>query len=66
MFGKLKDLRRIHTRYDRCAHLLLSHLYRRFRHLLDQSMSPDPSSSMKSLFQFFSDGIDRHDRHVAL
>jgi len=24
MFGKLKDWRRIHTRYDRCAHAFLS------------------------------------------
>ena len=24
MFGKLKDWRRIHTRYDRCAHTLFS------------------------------------------
>lgn len=24
MFGKLKDWRRIHTRYDRCAHALMS------------------------------------------
>ena len=45
MFAKLKDWRRIHTRYDRCAHtLLLGHLYRCYRHLLPQSMSPDPRS----------------------
>ena len=24
MFGKLKDCRRIHTRYDRCAHTFMS------------------------------------------
>jgi transposase len=24
MFGRLKDWRRIHTRYDRCAHALMS------------------------------------------
>lgn len=24
MFGKLKDWRRIHTRYDRCAHTLVA------------------------------------------
>jgi transposase len=24
MFGKLKDWRRIHTRYDRCAHTFMS------------------------------------------
>jgi transposase len=24
MFGRLKDWRRIHTRYDRCAHTLMS------------------------------------------
>ena len=27
MFGKLKDWRRIHTRYDRCAHAFLSAIY---------------------------------------
>ena len=42
MFGKLKDWRRIHTRYDRCAHLLLSNMHRGYNHLLDQSMSPEP------------------------
>lgn len=26
MFGKLKDWRRIHTRYDRCAHTFMSAL----------------------------------------
>ena len=24
MFGRIKDLRRIHTRYDRCAHTFMS------------------------------------------
>ena len=24
MFGKLKDWRRIHTRYDRCVHIFMS------------------------------------------
>jgi len=24
MFGRLKDWRRIHTRYDRCAHTFMS------------------------------------------
>ena len=33
MFGKLKDLRRIDTRYDRCAHTF------------SQFASPQPSSS---------------------
>ena len=43
MFGRLKDWRRIHTRYDRCSHTFsLSHLYRSNRHLLDQTMSPEP------------------------
>jgi transposase len=27
MFGRLKDWRRIHTRYDRCAHTYLSAIY---------------------------------------
>ncbi|MFT4013224.1 MAG: hypothetical protein QM682_07425, partial [Paracoccus sp. (in: a-proteobacteria)] len=34
MSGKLKDWRRIHTRYDRCAHLHVSHRHRN-SHLLD-------------------------------
>ena len=44
MFGKLKDWRRIATRYDRCAHILLSNLYRCYCNLLSRLMSPDPSS----------------------
>lgn len=44
MFGRLKDWRRIHTRYDRCAHNLhVSDLHRSHRHLLDQSMRPEPN-----------------------
>jgi transposase len=27
MFGRLKDWRRIHTRYDRCAHTFMSAIY---------------------------------------
>jgi transposase len=27
MFGKLKDWRRIHTRYDQCAHTFMSAIY---------------------------------------
>ena len=27
MFGKLKDWRRIHTRYDRCAHAFFSSIW---------------------------------------
>jgi transposase len=35
MFGRLKDWRRIHTRYDRGApHLHVRHLHRSHRHLL--------------------------------
>ena len=45
MFGRLKDWRRIHTRYDRCAYLHVRHRHRRNRHLLDQSMSPEHSDS---------------------
>jgi len=45
MFGRLKDWRRIHTRYDRCAHTL----HRRNCHLLDQSMSPEPSTTLAVL-----------------
>ncbi|MCB2074202.1 MAG: transposase [Novosphingobium sp.] len=43
MFVKLKDWRRIHTRYDRCADLFPApHHTRRNLYLLDQSMRPDP------------------------
>ncbi len=45
MFGGLKDWRRIHPRYDRCAHLHILHLHRRDRCLLDQSMSHELSHS---------------------
>ena len=35
MFGRLKDWRRVHTRYDRCAHTyFFGNLHRRSRHLL--------------------------------
>jgi transposase len=27
MFGRIKDWRRIHTRYDRCAHTFMSAIY---------------------------------------
>ena len=41
MFAKLKDRRRIATRYDRCAHNLhLCNLHRRNSHIL--AMSPEP------------------------
>lgn len=44
IFGKLKDWRRIHTRYDRCAHIFMSgNLHRCNRHLLARSMSPEPN-----------------------
>jgi hypothetical protein len=44
MFGKLKDWRRIATRYDRCAHIFFSAIsHRSYLHLLSQSMSPEPS-----------------------
>jgi len=52
MFGKLKDWRRIHTRYDRCAHTFMSaNLHRRNRHLLAASMSPEPG--LRPTFQQF-------------
>ena len=41
MFGKLKDWRRIHTRYDRCAHTLASPPFGSCQ----PSASPQPSSS---------------------
>jgi len=42
MFAKLKDWRRISTRYDRYAYTFFSDLHRSHRHILDRSMSPDP------------------------
>jgi len=43
MFGKLKDWRRVRTRYDRCAHtFLVRYNHRSHYHLLVQLMSPDP------------------------
>ena len=46
MFGKLKDWRRIATRYDRCAHaFLFSNMLRSIRDILSQSMSPDPNQT---------------------
>lgn len=43
MFGKLKDWRRVHTRYDRCAqHLHVHHRNRCHRPLLARLMSPEP------------------------
>ena len=44
MFGRLKDWRRIpYPLRPLLPHLFLSHLYRSNRHLLDQTMSPEPS-----------------------
>ena len=44
MFGRLKDWRRISTRYDRCAHTFFSAIcIAASMHLLSQSMSPEPS-----------------------
>jgi transposase len=49
MFERLKDWRRIHTRYDRCAHTFMFAIcihvrcmHRRNHNLLDQSMRPEP------------------------
>lgn len=43
MFGKLKDWRRIHTRYDRCAHTFMSAICIAATVIfLAQSMSPEP------------------------
>lgn len=45
LFAKLKDWRRIATRYDRCARLLLKHMHRSSRHLPALIlMSPEPKS----------------------
>ena len=42
--GRLKDWRRIATRYDRCGtYLLFSDLHRSYRDILAQIVSPDPS-----------------------
>ncbi len=40
-FGKLKDWRRIATRYDRCAHTSFSHLPCCWWYLSSQLMSPE-------------------------
>lgn len=44
------DWRRIHTRYDRCAHAFMSAICISYpscnRHLLAQSMSPEPSTTL--------------------
>jgi len=43
MFGRLKDWRRIHTRYDRCAHTFMSAIAIAATVIFWlQSMSPDP------------------------
>ena len=50
MFGRLKDWRRIHTRYDRCAHTVFSAIgIAPNDNLLDQSMSPEPGSRLGAL-----------------
>lgn len=46
MFGRLKDWRCIHTRYDRCAHPHVRYLHRFNRYLLDQSMCPEPRQAV--------------------
>ena len=46
MFGRLKDWRRIHTRYDRCAHTYFSAICLAAAVLFWlSSMSPEPSSA---------------------
>ena len=48
MFGRLKDWRRVHTRYDRCAHTFMSAIcIAAIVIFLDQSMSPEPSTAIK-------------------
>ena len=34
MFGRIKDWRRIHTRYDGCGRTFIRHLHRSRSHLL--------------------------------
>ena len=44
---RLKDWRRIHTRYDRCAHTFMSAIC--IAATVAQSMSPNPSMSRPDL-----------------
>jgi len=49
MFSKLKDWRRIHSRYDSVRpHFLVRNSNRSYNHLLAQLMSPDPKSEVHS------------------
>ena len=47
MFGRLKDWRRIHTRYDRCAHTYFSAICIAAAVIFWlKSMSPEPGSAL--------------------
>ena len=47
MFGKLKDWRRIHTRYDRCAHTFMSAICIAATFIFWLlSMSPEPRNAL--------------------
>ena len=50
MFGRLKDWRRIHTRYDRCAHTFMSAICIAAIVIfwINQDQVPDPSSLLKN------------------
>jgi transposase len=50
MFGRIKDWRRVATRYDRCAHTFLSAiLIAATCSLLSRLMSPEPKPAVMSL-----------------
>ena len=52
-FGRLKDWRRVATRYDRCAHtFLLGNLHRSHHHVLAAAMRPEPSRCCGSWSRF--------------
>jgi len=51
MFGRLKDWRRIHTRYDRCAHTFMSAIFLAAIVIFwMRSMSPDPRAGSRDEF----------------
>jgi transposase len=52
MFDKLKDWRRIHTRYDRCAHTFMPAICIANRHLLATAMNREPRSGRRHVFLY--------------
>ena len=59
MFGKLKDWRRIHTRYDRCAHTFMSAIAIAATVIFwIYLMSPEPSTVLARHLAKFVSAID--------